>query len=569
VRTREWWPDPRFWIVLCCALVMGCQGVSVWRVVTGPGARSFSSGARPDAGLSQPVDRSAGDPLEAIAGAAAAMTAGPTAEARDRYNAALEDLLRLTGRHRIHRDRGWRDHLDALGIRVVEPEREGDGRWSPDRFDLLLFSHDFVVRGMERQYRTEGLGVPMIAVRNFEPDKSERAQGQDRFLMPREVYPLTAILHVVSSPGNGGRPAGSREYRLELRDPLTATSVEFAGRPTPMASDLTTPLAYHLARSPLPVLQEVGLLDPGTLDRLEGLYMLHPYQPGKIPIVFVHGLRSSPLAWLKDINEVWGDPVLRERYQVWLYMYPTGEPLPSTAAGLREDLDRLRQAIDSQHADPMLDRMVMIGHSLGGLICKMMILESGDAVWRVFSNRPFEELNATPQRREQVRQHLFFSANPSVARVIFVATPHLGSELGDELIGRITDRLIRLPRTLRSTYRDLMASNPPGFFTPVVRNGRPTSIEELRLDNPFLLALARLPRRMDVPVHSIIGRKEPDLPLNESSDGVVPYRSSHLDWAQSECVVQGDHMCQDIPETLHEIRRILFLHLEELPASLR
>jgi pimeloyl-ACP methyl ester carboxylesterase len=250
-------------------------------------------------------------------------------------------------------------------------------------------------------------------------------------------------------------------------------------------------------------------------------------------------------------------------------MYPTGKPLPSTAARLREDLDQLREVIDPRHDDPMLDRMVLIGHSMGGLISKMMILESGDAIWRLFSNRPFEELRAPPDRREQLRQAVFFSPNPSIARVVFIATPHRGSKLGDEFIGQVTDRLIRLPRTLRSTYRELLTSNDPEFFTPMLRDGLPTSVAELRFDNPLLTTLSRLPRREDVSVHSIVGRKDPGVPLEKSSDGVVPYVSAHIDWAQSECVVTGDHMCQDIPESLREIRRILQLHLDETPPAFR
>jgi pimeloyl-ACP methyl ester carboxylesterase len=213
--------------------------------------------------------------------------------------------------------------------------------------------------------------------------------------------------------------------------------------------------------------------------------------------------------------------------------------------------------------------MVLIGHSMGGLISKMMILESGDVIWQLFSNHPFDELQAPPDRREQLRRAFFFSPSPSVARVVFIATPHRGSEIGDELIGWITDRLIRLPRTLRATYRSLIASNGPDFFTPMMRKGIPTSIDELRLDNPFLTTLARLPRRQDVPVHSIIGRKDPSRPLEQSSDGVVPYISAHIDRAESECVVDGDHMCQDIPDTIREIRRILELHLGDRPPDLR
>jgi pimeloyl-ACP methyl ester carboxylesterase len=493
-----------------------------------------------------------------VEGSGGAVDDARALEVRDLYNAALEDLLRMTGGRRIRPDARWRDRLAAVGVTLARPEPGDDSVWDPGRFDQLLFARDFAVRGIEQPSRTEGVGVPMIAVRGLELNKRDHHEGQEGFLMPREVYAVTAILRVVSATGRTGPP----EYRLELRDPLAARPVEPVGPRQPLATDFTTPLAYHLARSPLPILQEVGLLDPGWLEALEGLYLLHPYQPGKIPVVFVHGLRSSPLAWLKVINAIYGDPILRERYQVWLYMYPTGGPVPSTSAKLREDLDALRRAIDPERADPMLDRMVVVGHSMGGLISKMMILESGDAIWRLFSQRSFDELRASPERREALRRALFFSPHPSVARVVFIATPHRGSALGDELIGQITDRLIRMPRHLRSAYRDLISSNDRGFFTPTFQHGIPTSIDELRFDNPFLVTLSRLPRA-DVPTHSIIGRKHPDVPLELSNDGVVPYRSSHIDWARSERVVAGDHGCQDIPETIAEIRRILALHLAE------
>lgn len=601
MRTRTRRLERWQWLAWSLAVLAGCQGVSVWRVV-GPRVRSVSSRERVEALVATSEIRPDGRleaarashaaalgaerasretaahyELDAIVDAAAELNASPPPSApgqapgldeiralaaRGLYNAALENFLRLTGGRRIHPDAAWKSRLAASGVLVFDPGpgEGGHAAWAPSRFDDLLFAADFSVRGMEHQFRTDGVGVPMIAVRHFEPNRRERESGQDRFLMPREVYPVTALVVPVRRPGEL-----APSYRLELRDPIAA-----GGRSdTPpsggwaIATDLTTPLAYHLARSPLPILQEVGLLDPGWLEDLQGLYMLHPYRPGRIPIVFVHGLRSSPLAWLKVINDVRGDPVLRERYQVWLYMYPTGKPLPSTAARLRRDLAELRATIDPDHGDPTLDRMVLIGHSMGGLISKMMILESGDAIWRLFSNRPFDELQGDPDRREQLRRSLFFSPVPSVARIVFIATPHRGSALGDELIGRITDRLIRLPRTLRSAYRTLMANNDPSFFTPMLRGGIPTSIAELGLDNPFLTTLSQLPRTEAVPVHSIIGRKNPDTPLEQSSDGVVPYMSSHIDWAESELVVTGNHVCQDLPDTIREILRILHLHLGE------
>jgi pimeloyl-ACP methyl ester carboxylesterase len=161
-----------------------------------------------------------------------------------------------------------------------------------------------------------------------------------------------------------------------------------------------------------------------------------------------------------------------------------------------------------------------------------------------------------------LRKVAFFEPHPSISRVVFIATPHRGSELGNQFIGRLADRLIRLPLSLRLTYKALLVQNGPDFFTPEIRrDGLPSSIDELRTNNRLLMTLTRLPRKPGVPVHSIIGQFDPTLPIDQGSDGVVPYTSSHLDWADSELVVPGDHGCQDTPETIKELRRILLLHI--------
>ena len=600
-----------------CALELGCQGVSVWKVWNRPtvstfGARGQSpahvpngSGRLEDGGFS-PIpgfsvsalaNTAKSDPdsllaradlslrtgqaarkasrevaarydFDALTDASAALAALGTnkkddprvPQARVIYNLALENILRTTGGRKPKLDESWRNSLYAQGIRVTV-EREG-AVWLPERFEEFLFTDDYVVRGLEHQHRTQGIGVPLVAIREFRWSALENRRGQDRFLMPREIYPATAVLRVV--PPVDGKPGALPEYRLELHDTIRTQRVEFGDRSESLASDLTTPLAYHMARSPLPVLQEVGLLDPQWLEQLTGLYMLHPYEPGKIPIVLVHGLRSSPLAWLKVINDLRGDPEIRDRFQFWLFMYPTGTPFPISATKLREQMYELRDIVDPHHEDAMLDQTVLVGHSMGGLISKLMIVESGDEAWKLISSRPFDELQATPERREWLRKIFFFEPQRSVQRVIFIATPHRGSRLGDAFIGRLTDRLIRLPKTLRSSYKDLLKLNGPEFFTSSIQTGLPSSIDQLRTDNRLLITLSRLRRNSQVISHSIIGRKDPRIPVEQSSDGVVAYTSSHIDWAESECIVPGTHGCQDIPDTIREIRRILTIHLEQV-----
>jgi len=485
--------------------------------------------------------------------------ASDLARARANYNAALERFLRQTVDRGMRLDHQWRENLASHGVLISVQQDESF--WMPDRFDGFLFAADYKVQGLEHQYHAEGLGVPLIGERQFRLDEFAARKGQEKFLMPRQVYPVTALLRVVPPlPAWAGEPI---EFRLELHDPLLKHSVAFGGGAQPLASDLTTPLAYHFANSALPVLQEIGLLNPQWLEKLQGLYMLHPYEPGKIPVLLVHGLRSSPAAWMKAVNELRGDPALRERYQFWLFMYPTGIPFPASAAHLRRALDELRQVVDPAHVDPALDQMVMIGHSMGGLISKMMVLESGEAIWKLVANRPFAELRATDEHRNLLHQVFFFGPHPSIRRVIFIATPHRGSELGDQFIGQLAKRLIRLPGSLRSTYRALLAQNADDFFTPQIRAGLPTSVDELRRDNRLLETLSRLPVGPGVVYHSIIGQQDAGIGLDSSSDGVVPYARAHLDGASSELVVPGDHGCQDSPETIQEIRRILGEHLKQ------
>jgi len=502
---------------------------------------------------------------------------GTAPQARAVYAASLRDFLRDSSGKQVRLDRKWEAKLAAEGIHIrFDPEAS---TWSPDLFDEFYFTDDFVIKGIDHQYRTPGLGVPLIGIRRFRLGELKSKRGEAKFLLPTQMYPVTAVLKPRGrgNRGDGVELASSRpeeprvaatippppggEYTLELHDPIVERKVEFLGRSEPLTADLTTSLAYHFVHSPLPILQEVGLLDPQWLEKISGLYMIHPYVPGKIPVIFVHGLRSSPAAWLKVMNEIGGDVNLRDRYQVWLFLYPTGTPFPYSAGKLRKSLDELRNVVDPDRSDRALDRAVLVGHSMGGLISRLMISSSGSAIWDLVGTRPFDELRASGEHKEMLRNVFFFEPHPMITRAVFIATPHRGSELGDQFVGRLADRLIRMPSSLRGIYRALLAQNGRDFFTPEVRAGLPSSIDELRRDNRLLTAMATLPTRPGLEAHSVIGRKTPTDPIERSTDGVVAYTSSHIDWAASEKVVPGDHGCQDTPEAIEELRRILTLHL--------
>ncbi len=473
-------------------------------------------------------------------------------ESRALYNRALERFLRLTGRHVIRPDESWRAELARLGASVASDR--GEHLWAPERFDELRFTGDYVVRGIDRYYGSDGLGVPLIAIRRPSPEELERRQGADRFFPYWEVYPVTAVLRFEHAAADGASAV------LELHDTLEADRVSIGGRPVPLAADLTTPTAYHFAKGRLERYERISLFTPQKITREAGLHMLHPYEPGKIPVVMIHGLGSSPKAWGKVVNALRGDPELRTHSQFWIYMYPTGNPFLLSAFELRRSLTEARDAVDPDRADPAYDQMVLIGHSMGGLISRLAITKSDDALWRLNSNRPFESLAAGPEDRALLARVFFFEPLSCVRRVVFITTPHRGSKFADTFIGRLGDSFIRLPGPLEKSHDSLIAQNPPDFFTPRFRAGVPSSIDGLELNSPYLMTIDRLPPHPGVVAHSIVGKVGRG-PLESSSDGVVPYSSSHIDWAISERVVPQNHFCQDHPETVEELRKILRIHL--------
>jgi pimeloyl-ACP methyl ester carboxylesterase len=301
--------------------------------------------------------------------------------------------------------------------------------------------------------------------------------------------------------------------------------------------------------------------DVAGLFRYEptGLSFLRPYQRGKIPVLFIHGLWANPWSWSRMIESLEADSALRDRCQLWTFGYSTGDPIPYSASLLRHNLDEARRKFDPDGSDRAFDQMVVVGHSMGGLLTKMMAQESGSRLWQVISDRPVDELAGDPADRDLFRRALIFKPRREVRRVVFIATPHRGSRLDQGGLERLGSRLIRLPDPLRESYSRLMARNGPDFFKPHFRKGLPTSVDELEWQSPILMGLDAVRLAPTIEAHSIIADRR-DPPRAGGTDGLVPYESAHLDGAASEFLVSSGHMCQDNPAVIREVRRILVAH---------
>jgi pimeloyl-ACP methyl ester carboxylesterase len=283
-------------------------------------------------------------------------------------------------------------------------------------------------------------------------------------------------------------------------------------------------------------------------------------------VVFVHGTASSPVWWTEMWNTLNADPVLRNRYQFWMFNYPSGQPITMSAQLMRKDLVDEIKTLDPNGDDTALQHAVIIGHSQGGLIAKLSATDTGDKLWQVVSKTNIDDLKMDEKTRELLRENLFFKPLPCVSRVIFIATPHRGSYQNTRFVRRVASWFMDIPKDIVDSSASLLKLEGTIRLPPQLRNGVPTSLTGMTTDNPFMLTLADIPTAPGIKAHSIIAIQG-DAQPPDGADGVVKYTSAHVDYTESEFIVRSGHSCQANPLTIEEVRRILLENLDALATT--
>jgi pimeloyl-ACP methyl ester carboxylesterase len=413
------------------------------------------------------------------------------------------------------------------------------------------------VRGLALRFRRPGIGAALAAgIVPVTPDQQVRD-----FVAPRVKVAATALLRI---PRAARQLASDRvAATLELYAGTDTDAVEIAGRTVPLEQEPTAALAWSLQEGSVWERELKGFF--GNIFQIESavapqLVSAEPYRPGRIPVVFVHGTASSIGRWAEMYNRLQNDPVVRQRYQFWFFQYDSGAPIGFSAMLLREALARAIAKLDPEGRDEALRRMVVIGHSQGGLLTKMTAVSSGTRFWDNISTKPFDEMPLSPETRALAKRSVFVEPLPFVQRVVFISTPHRGSYLaGIGLATYMLQRLVTFPRRLAAAAIDI-SSNREHFSDGTLSSGRlPTAVDNMSPAHPFVRTLVALPLAPGVAGHSIVAVKG-DGPVEAGDDGVVKYESAHIDGVVSEMVVRSEHSSQGRPETIEEIRRILILH---------
>ncbi|MDX1948698.1 MAG: alpha/beta fold hydrolase [Pirellulaceae bacterium] len=477
----------------------------------------------------------------------------------DLYNESLEAAMRVV--NRANKLKPGETQIIETGSQQYHVRMELRGPWHADDIDHLEFVSDYELGdGLTNRHHTYGLGVPMIAVRK----RHEGESADEQYYPPGLSFPVTAFLRVDTQTPQQNQ-SNVHYCTLELYDPMYSSNIAVCNRLVPLETDLTTPLAYFLDH---PSFKEkeiatFGLLNPDKAQAIKGLYMVEPFDPTRIPVVMVHGLWSSPTTWMEMFNDLRAFPELRSRYQFWFFLYPTGQPFWCSAVQMRDTLAEVREVLDPRRQNPRLDQLVLVGHSMGGLVSRMQTIESGDAFWKIISETPLEELKATPDERSRLAKCFYFHPNPSVKRVVTIGTPHQGSDFANDYTRYLGRSIITLPAMMTELSNKLIRENP-GAFRDTDLLTTTTSIDSLAPNCPIFPVLNGAPRDPRTIYHNILGvvAKQSWLGrVSEEGDGIVGSKSAHLPEAVSELIVPADHIkVHQHPLSILEVRRILLEH---------
>jgi pimeloyl-ACP methyl ester carboxylesterase len=517
----------------CLAFFAGCATTP--RTVRGPEYAPAADMLRTARSQQIPVETRAANYLQAAAITAPLLGTGtqPT-PALNTYNAACGELTVL-----LRNSEGgqlWNHPLTLTGNNQtyhLRLEPASNAVWAPSYFTTFELESQVKERLIRKENIQQGVGGALVGVRTLNP--------REYFAPGRGIAaPVTATLDF-----------HSKDATLALRRPAKKPTANVAGKVRPLDANFSAPISYYQPPGNLMLVGLVGGFEATHYPAGIGLYFLQPYDPDRIPLVFVHGLFSTPWTWVKTINGLQADPEIRKHYQFWVFAYPTGSPILYSAFRLRQELAKVDQLY------PNHKPYVVIGHSMGGMLTHDQVVTVTRAMWEKALGQTAKSIFSEHSSDSLIVRTTTFHANPRIKRVVFICTPHRGSDIASGGIGKLGISLITLPATLATTIMDSLTS-----AELVQLNGSskrlPDSIMGLKPSNPSLPVINSLP--ISIPYHSIIGdRGRGDSP--NSSDGVVAYWSSHLDGAKSECIVPGPHGSCELPQTIAELDRILRLHL--------
>ena len=489
---------------------------------------------------------------------------------RDFYNLAIAHLIqRYAERYETKRS-GQRIQV---GNSVYSIDLENFPQLKNQPIEQLLSTYNMKFSGLRSITRRDGFGSEFLVVLpEQQPSEKDKKYITDplNHKYPNGINPnihaarylATTITAVPKSANSTEQILSTSEFHLKLYDPYKYEKIKVASKEYALAANFSAPYGLWLAENNLGRLAYLTLIDRDDSLSMPHLYMLEPYNPNKKILVLVHGLASSPEAWIRMTNDIMGDPVLRENFQVWQVFYSTNMPILES----RFQINALVQQGFAQVANNAAAKKdaVLVGHSMGGVIARLMVSNadiSQDA-FKLVQNTRIEQFKDKPLFQARLQMQPI----PNFSRAIFLATPHRGTEYANRWHTKLARKIIRVPGAFLGAFADTLQGEiglkefVKELGHDLIQNG-PSDLSE---NSKFNALTKNIQPYTGFKFHSIIGNTVDTTEPQLMSDGIVSYESAYLQGAVSNKVIKGGHSIQETPEAVLELRRILRLHLSDL-----
>lgn len=495
-------------------------------------------------------------------------------QVRDYYNLAVQEVTATLFHSMEEGDRQaetaeLRNGPWTFAVDIADELVEAEG----GELTELLPASTLYFTGLRSTYRRDGFGGELVAVtasqRTVVKEVEEGTFAMDPAKAPAwSVMNTPAVTMLLDFQGDTlDQVLASRHATLKVFDPYRTERTRLRDQEIPLAANFTAGYGLWLARSGFNRQSLESLFGGKGAVEAPQLFMMQPFDPDRGVILMVHGLASSPEAWVNVANELGADEQIRDRYQVWQIYYPTNVPIAINHVRIRHLLRETLRQVDPQGTAAASDDIVVLGHSMGGILSRLMVSSSGNTLWKTF----VEDRNVDPERLAKYRNNaeaiLRFEPMPEISTAIFVAAPHRGTDAAGKRLAQFIGRLVVLPVTMLKGMGEalsmLVSNDPDGKARRAPRNG----LQNLDRKDPFIRVARDLPIGSGVTYHSIIAQQL-DGALADSTDGVVPYWSSHLPGAATETIIRGEHSVQESPEAIAAMRRILKDRLNARAAGL-
>lgn len=489
---------------------------------------------------------------------------------RDFYNLAISHLIHVySERHQAKE--GSRKIQVGNSIYTVDFENYPEIKDQP--FEKLMSTYNMNFSGLRSITRRDGFGSEFVVVlpeeKRITPNKKyivdplsfKYAEGSNPNIHSAR-YLATTITAVPKSATSIDQIINGPEFQLKLHDPYKHEKVTVAGKQYALAANFSAPYGLWLAENNLGRAAYLVLIDRDDNLIMPHLYMLEPYNPKKKVIVLIHGLASSPEAWIRLTNDIMGDPVLRENFQVWQVFYSTNMPILESRYQINALIQQGFQRINAQ--DPAKKDAVLVGHSMGGVIARLMVSQADitQDAFKLVQNTRIAQFKDNPLFKARLQMQPI----PNFTRAIFLATPHRGTEYADRWHTKLARKIIRIPGAFLGAFADTLQGEiglkdfVKELGHDLIQNG-PSDLSE---NSKFTALTKDIQPSKNIKFHSIIGNTVDTQDTKLMSDDIVSYESAYLEGAVSSKVIKGGHSIQETPEAVLELRRILRLHLTEL-----